>query len=370
MLIGTLVVIALMLSVTLNGHLFYSLQPGVLAIAGDTTSCSTSGVDFIGYSDALDGQSYEGFEVGGLSGLNSHPSQDLYYSLADNGLKDAYTHFYTLSMPLDQTRLSMPLDQTRLVDSTITAVTVLHDQQGNPFTGANFDGESIVATGTGDFLVVSEIEPSIRRFSSDGYFLSELSVPQKFLLAPEGGAQRNSSLESLTLSPDERSLFTMNEKPLAFDGQEYSDKRKRLRLLRYDAQGSSEFEPTQEFFYLAEPTNTVSDIVALSERDLLVLESGERQIYRVSLAGDEDDVSGEESLADSSARPLEKELLVDVDDDCPLPSVKGIHSFGLLEDLTLGPQLSDGRQALLLQSDDDFRRIAKTRIIALSIQLE
>jgi hypothetical protein len=177
--------------------------------------------------------------------------------LADNGLKDAYAHFYTLSMPLDQ---------TRLVDPTITAVTVLHDQQGTPFTGANFDGESIVATGAGDFLIVSEIEPSIRRFSSDGYFLSELSVPQKFLLAPEGGSQRNGSLESLALSPDERSLFTMNQEPLAFDGQEDPDRHKRLRLLRYDAQGSSEFEPTQEFFYLAEHANSVSDMVVLSER--------------------------------------------------------------------------------------------------------
>ena len=70
-LIGTLV--ALILSVALNGYLFYSLQPGGLAIAGADTDCSASAgvVNFIGYSDALDGQSYEGFEVGGLSGLTS-----------------------------------------------------------------------------------------------------------------------------------------------------------------------------------------------------------------------------------------------------------------------------------------------------------
>ncbi len=245
----------------------------------------------------------------------------------------------------------------------------MHDQQGNPFTGANFDGEAIAATGEGELLIASEIEPSIRRFSSDGYLLSELSVPQKFLLAPEGGAQHNSSLESLTLSPDERSLFTMNQEPLASDGQENLDKRKRLRLLRYEARGSSEFEPSQEFFYLAEHANSVSDILALSETELLILESGERQVYRVSLDGDENDVSDEESLAESDARPLEKELLVDVDDDCPLPSAKGIHSFGLLEGLTLGPQLAGGRRALLLQSDDDFRS-TKTRTIALSVPLE
>lgn len=359
-LIGTLV--ALILSVALNGYLFYSLQPGGLAIAGADTDCSASAgvVNFIGYSDALDGQSYEGFEVGGLSGLTSPPSQDHYYSLPDNGSKDSYAHFYTLSLPLDQTRLA---------DPAITAVTVLYDQQGKPYTEANFDGESIDVTATGDFLIVSEIEPSIRRFSPDGYFLSELSVPQKFLLPPEGGAQHNSSLESLSLSPDESSLFTINQEPLALDGQENLDKRKRLRLLRYEAQGSSEYDPSQEYFYLAEHNNSVSDIVALSDTELLILESGERQIYRVSLNGDEDDVSAEESLADSSARPLEKELLVDVDDECPLPSVKGTHSFGLLEDITLGPQLSNGRQALLLQSDDDFRDISKTRIIALSIQL-
>ncbi len=350
---------ALGLSVALNGLLLYSsLQPALQATASPT-SCSVAGVDFLGYSDMLDGQSYEGFEIGGLSGITYDPREGLYYILADDGLKDASAHFYTLSIPLDSRRLT---------DPAITAVTVLHDQQGEPFTGANFDGEGIQITPEGELLIVSEKEPSIRRFSTAGQFLAELAVPQKFLVAPEGGAQKNGSFESLSLSPDGRSLFTMNQEPLASDGQEDVLKRKRLRLLRYEDRGSSEFEPAQEFFYLAEHNNSVSDVLALSERELLVLESGERHIYRVSLDGAED-VSDEESLADSSASPLEKELLVDVDDDCPLPSGNALDRFGLLEDLSRGPELPGGRRALLLQSDDDYESTTKTRLIALSVQL-
>ncbi len=352
---------ALGLSVALNSFFLYSsYQPGLPA-APQPTSCSGSGVDFLGYSDALDGQSYEGFEVGGLSGITYDSREGLHYSLADNGLEDDAAHFYTLSMPLDSRRLT---------DPSITAVTVLYDQQGETFTGANFDGEGIQLTPEGELLIVSEKEPSIRRFSSDGHFLAELAVPQKFLVAPEGGAQKNASFESLSLSPDGSSLFTMNQEPLASDGQEASDKRKRLRLLRYEKGGSSEFEPAQEFFYLAEHANSVSDVLALSERELLVLESGERQIYRVSLDGAED-VSDEEGLAEaSSARPLEKELLIDVDDDCPLPNGKVMNNFGLIEDLARGPELPGGRRALILQSDDDYKIRTNTRLFTLSVQLE
>ena len=280
------------------------------------------------------------------------------YSLPDSGVKntsDTSARFYTLSLPLQQGRLTDPL---------ISDATVLHDSRGEPFTGANFDGEGIALTSEGDLMIVSETEPSIRRFSPDGRLLRELSVPQKFLVAPKGYAQLNGSLESAELSPDGRSLFTANEEPLATDGHS-PDEHQLVRLLRYEDRGSSEFEPSEEFFYRTQQRRSISDIAALSEGELLVLERGGRQIFRVSLDG-ADDVSDEENLSASSAAPLEKELLIDVDDECPLPSGDQDH-FGLLEGLVLGPELPSGQRALLVQSDDDFRKDYKTRFIALGI---
>src|ERR687893_107299 len=73
-------------------------------------------------------------------------------------------------------------------------------ENGQPFTGANFDGEGIALTPEGELLISSETEPSIRRFALDGTLLGELLVPDRFLV--EGGqAQLNQTFESLSASP-------------------------------------------------------------------------------------------------------------------------------------------------------------------------
>lgn len=332
-------------------------------------NCAPSGasVDFLGFSDALNKKRYEGTNVGGLSALAYDRRADVYYSLVDN---EAATpaRFYTLDIPLDRSRLGRP---------GVEDVTFLRDAAGQPFTGANFDGEGLTLLGGGDLLASSETEPSIRRFSPDGGFVEELPVPRKFRVTPAGEGQPNQTFESLSLSPNGRSLFTANEGFLAADG-ETADGSDRVRVLRYD-RGRDGFEPEEEFYYLAEPGQGVVEISALSERELLVLErgfvSGEGntvRIFRVSLKGAED-VSDEPTLADPGLEPLEKELLVDLA-DCPSGGAKspGTQENPLLDNfeaLTLGPRLPGGRRALLLVSDDNFNDAQVTRVVALGARL-
>ena len=142
--------------------------------------CSTPEVDFLGHSDALSEQRYEGVKVGGLSGLAYDPERDVYYALPDGHLKNVPARFYTLSAPLEQ---------GRLVDPVISDATIFRDLQGKPFTGANFDGEAIVHTSERELWIVSETEPSIRRFSREGRFLEELPLPRRFMVAPRGYAR-------------------------------------------------------------------------------------------------------------------------------------------------------------------------------------
>ena len=56
------------------------------------------GVDFLGFSDKLDKQTFEGTNVGGLSGLTYDASRDVYYGLVDNEGATA-ARFYTLRLP-------------------------------------------------------------------------------------------------------------------------------------------------------------------------------------------------------------------------------------------------------------------------------
>ena len=169
--------------------------------------CAT-GVDFLGFSDALNKQTYEGTSVGGLSALAYDGRRGgVYYSLVDNGPTAASeARFYTLRLPTEGGALGEP---------EILDVTTLTDAGGQPFTASNFDGEGLALTREGDLLASSETEPSIRRFSLQGALLETLPVPQKFLVAPAGQATRNQTFESLVLSPNNRSLFTAVEGPLA-----------------------------------------------------------------------------------------------------------------------------------------------------------
>ena len=189
----------------------------------------------------------------------------MYYSLVDNGpTPGSEARFYTLRLPTG----GGTLGPTETLD-----VTPLRDASGQPFTASNFDGEGLTLTRSGDLLASSETEPSIRRFSIEGEKLEELSVPQKFRVAPEGEAQRNQTFESLALSPNNRSLFTAVEGPLAPDGRT-AEGEGRIRILRCEDRGPGGFALAEEFYYLADPGLGVVEIVALSEDELLVLERG------------------------------------------------------------------------------------------------
>jgi hypothetical protein len=81
-----------------------------------------------------------------------------------------------------------------------------------------------------------------------------------------------------------------------------------------------------------------------------------------------------DSLAASNLEPLQKELLVDLA-NCPSSGAKAapgaVQSNPLLdnfEGLTLGPVLPDGRQSLVLVSDDNFSSGQTTRVIVLAVE--
>jgi hypothetical protein len=338
--------------------------PRVEAAPPDNPECAT-GVELLGFSDALDKETYEETNVGGLSGL-AHAGVDAYYSVVDNE-GDTPARLYTVEAPVGRDGLGAP---------EIEDVTFLRDASGEPFTGADFDGEGIVLERDGDLLISSETEPSIRRFSPGGELLGELPVPQKFLVAPEGEGRTNQTFESLDLSPTGHSLFTANEGYLAADG-ETADGSDRIRILRYERQGREDFKPAEEFYYLAGPGQGVVEILAVSESELLVLErgfiSGEGntvRVFRVSLDGAEG-VSDEPTLAAPGLEPLEKEIVVDLG-ECPPSGAEspGTQQNPLLDNfeaMELGPRLSGGGRSLLLVSDDNFNGMQVTRVVALGL---
>jgi hypothetical protein len=346
-------------------------------------TCAPS-VQLLGFSDALNKTSFGGFNVAELSGLTYDPQRMVYYSIADRA-GSAETHVFTLDLPVGSESFGVP---------TILDVTRLRDAAGSAFTGATFDGEGIAITHQRELLVASEgrssmgvmpYEPAIRHFSLAGEFLEALTVPPRFLLPPAGQGSSNLSFESLALSPSGRSLFTANEQPLSADGQT-ADHRNRIRILRYEDRGPDGFIPAEQFFYVTDPDREpgdvgVSDMIALSEADLLVLERGFKagegntvKVFRVSLEG-ATDVSNEPTLAAPGLVPLAKAPLFDLE-NCPprgatLPpgATQPNPLLDNFEGMTLGPYLPGGRRALLLISDDNTGTNQTTRLIALAVPI-
>lgn len=315
-------------------------------------ACSPD-ASLLAFSDALDKTSFAGTPVAGLSALAlTRPGRAL--TLVDN-IGTTPARLYELSLR---------------GEPAVRGVTLLRRPDGTPYTGADFDGEGLVAQG-GTVLASSETEPSIRRFRlSDGRQVGELEVPARFRVAPAGEAARNQTFEALAATPDGRTLYAGMEGPLSADGPGLH------RILRYDGGRLS-----AQYAYRPDPALGLVELVALGDDQLLALERGFTvgvgntiRVYRVSATG-APDVTGVASLAtlNDPRAFLGKELLLDLA-DCP-PSgatAKQPQPNPLLdnvEGMALGAPLPGGRRVLHLISDDNGSATQITRTYTLSVTL-
>lgn len=292
---------------------------------------------YLGSTEGLDGASFEGTEVGGLSALAYDPRRDLYYALVDRRDGEP-ARYYSVRLPLQGGELGEP---------EIFDVTVLRDGGGRPFGAGGLDGEGIALTDWGDLLVASESGPRVMRFAPDGRLLGELAVPDKYLVSTRGGGVANATFEGVAVAPGGGTVFAAPQVALRRDQPQDSAGVRRTRLLRYAARGVEDPRPDAELFYFAGLHGGVADVAALSENELLVLEHG-NTVFRVDLSGARD-VSGVANLTDTEVPPLEKELVVDLDDCGP-----GGDEAPDYEGMALGPELPGGGRALVFLSDDDF----------------
>nr|MDT0660746.1 esterase-like activity of phytase family protein [Micromonospora sp. DSM 115978] len=333
------------------------------------TSCAPD-ASLLGFSDSLDKTTFRGTDVAGLSALAlTRPGRAL--ALVDNiGTSPARVY----ELDLDTGRRGLDVD--------VRDVTVLRRPDGTPYTGADFDGEGLVAErGGATVLASSEREPSIRRFRlSDGRETAAFPVPDRFQVAPAGEAAVNQTFEALAATPDHRVLYAGMEGPLAADGRDVEG-RGLQRILRYAGREGGAYTPTTQYAYRTDPNLGLVELVALGGDQLLAVERGYTagvgntvRVYRVSATG-VPDVSAVPSLS-TLADPrswLGKELLVDIA-DCP-PSgatAKQPQPNPLLDNIegaALGGWLPGGRRVLHLVSDDNGNAAQTTRVYALSVRL-
>ena len=338
--------------------------------------------------------------IGGLSGITYDATTNRYFAISDDRSEIAPARFYTLE-------INSAGDAASFI-----AVTALKNAQGKPYEKFAVDPEGIAFTDRNTLFISSEGEvrpdlgritnPSISEYSATtGELIRLLMVPKKFLPVIEdtnkngkidttekaiAGIRNNLAFESLTLSPNQQFLYTANEAALFQDGNISSrTEGSRNRIVQYNVATG---QPEKEYLYLTEaipkeastPTgfkdNGLVDLVAVDDQGTFIaMERSFAQgvgntirLYEISLQG-ATDISfydGLNALTPSklaAIEPVQKRLLLDLD-DLKLPT--GLDN---IEGIALGPQLPDGRQSIVLTSDNNFSANQFTQIITLSTTL-
>lgn len=322
---------------------------------------------------------FHGTTVGGLSGLDYDPEQDLWIAISDD--RDT-PRAYLLHLPLAADRLGAPA----LLD-------VVHlDAPAHP------DAEAIrwlPASGTllwsteGD--VHGGIAPSVHASTRAGRLLRSFALPPQFAADAQGrkGPRYNRGFEGLALTPKGDQAWVAMEGALRQDGPEsgVGTVGGPCRFTLLDLVGG---RAVAQRAYLpdavAQPpvvpglfaTNGVSEILMLDAERLLVLERGYAlgagntlRLYRADLASGEDTLAMDRLVA-GHFRPLAKTLVADLSAWLAGLGASGLSRLDNTEAMAFGPVLpatagQPAQRTLVLLSDDNFNPAQATQFVAFAL---
>jgi len=345
-------------------------------------------VKFLGEVVVPTGEMFAETEIGGLSSITHDTGRGVYYALSDdqgNRTDDPVRH-YTIEIDFEDGTLDDG-------DVGFVDVSTVFDSKKMPFAPGGVDPEGWVLARQGFFYMSSEgnifadpiIDPFIRRYNPQGRATSTLPIPDHYI--PNGidwGVRFNLAFESLNTTPDGRTLVTAAEGSLFQDGPASSfDNTSLARMLTYDIESGA---PVAEFAYevdkWAEPSaifgvNGIVEVLPIDDvGTMLVMERSFSvggtlgggtgnvvSIYEVSTAG-ATDVLDIDSFENSPVPivPVSKRLVFAFDDiGIPIDNIEG---------MTFGPDLADGRKALVIVSDNNFSPAQFTQFILLAVDLQ
>jgi 3-phytase/alkaline phosphatase D len=337
-------------------------------------------LQFLGQAIVPTGTQFQGTTIGGLSSITYDAKRNVYYVLSDDPSQFQPARFYTLRLAVADGALTNG-------DVQFTDVTTLLAPNGLPYATGSLDPEGLTLTKDGTLIVTSEgfanqlIAPFVRRYALDGSFLGDLPVPQAFLPTADhsSGVRPNLAFESAGVPQNGNFLFTGAENALYQDGPAATPTNgSPSRIMRYNLQTGN---LDRQWVYWNDPVlepstifsvNGLVELLPLNNEFLIAMErsfsvggtatgtGNSIKLYKVALPG-ATNVNGVHSLAGTldSIRPAEKTLLFDLDTlGIPLDNVEG---------LTLGPRLPDGRQSLVLVSDNNFAASQFTQFLLFAL---
>lgn len=358
-------------------------------ILGTSTSAYALSLSYFGEVGLAKELKFQGTPVGGLSGA-FWDGRRLWVVSDDRGrLSDP--RFYGFDLKITEKSI-----QLKPVELQFFKGFPGGKEGGKP----SLDVEGL-AKGADGFLVATEGNndtkprqgPQVSRISLKGQWLKDLEIPAKFLPEATGlqkkGIQNNRGFEGLSSLSEGKIVYAAVESSLVQDYLEgEQEKGDWIRILKFADKGDKGLVPAAEYAYRLEPLGAayggqevfrgVSEVLALDENRLLVLERGVRllpkklwvnsaALYEVDLSK-ATDVAGQEKLQAGKFVGASKKLLLDFEADF-LKSRPG-KSAQNYEALSWGPTLPDGRRSLLVISDNNFSKKEITELVIFAVEGE
>jgi hypothetical protein len=357
----------------------------VAACSSPPAVTSQSSFSYLGQVQFPSGFLFDDTTVGGLSAISYDAGRQVYYVISDDRSEKNPARFYTVRITFPDNKLGTVewVRTTQLLDRTGKAFAPLSpgatppvippDPEGIAFDEGrqqlywSSEGERIVADQNHPLL----LDPWVRVAGLDGAFRAQFELPRGLSMSAQNtGPRKNMTLEGLTLTPSGHYVFAGMEDPGYNDGNlPTPDAGALTRITRFDVATG---KPSAQYAYPLDPipapngeANGLSDLVALDDDNFLVIERSHgshnvARIYRASIAG-ADNVLDRPSLVDAPATPMTKDLVAD------LSTMPEVHDLDNVEGITLGPKLSDGRQSVVLVTDDNFSPAQITQFYAFAL---
>ncbi|WP_413568735.1 esterase-like activity of phytase family protein [Bdellovibrio sp. HCB117] len=347
-------------------------------------------LEYVGETSIKNAQKFKKTTIGGLSGIAW--SGHSLYAVSDDRGRFGEPRFYEFELSIEKKSVTLKPKDVLFIKN-------LPKHEGKEDA---LDAEGLVLLPNGDLVISSEGNnnakprqmPRLFRVSRDGQWKSDLPLPEKFLPELTGqqkkGTQNNVAFEGLTSFGDGKFIFAATESPLLQDSS-FVDKASTgawIRVLKYEDKESGGYKVLAEYAYnLDAPASTdnghevfrgVSEILALSENKLIVMERGVRvspksllgkttKLYLADLSA-ATDVSKLPQLEAGKFKGASKTSLIDFETDLTKSRPgKSVENF---EAMAWGPKLADGRRSLLVMVDDNFSKKEVTELLVFAVEGE
>jgi hypothetical protein len=348
-------------------------------------------VEFLGETVVPTGTMFGGTEIGGLSSITYDAARGVYHTLSDdqgNRPSGDPVRYYTVDVDLSDGALDDG-------DVEFVDVTQLFEMKKTPFSPGGLDPEGFTLAREGFLFMSSEgntladpiIDPFIRRYNRNGRVTADLPIPGQYISnGVDHGVRFNLAFESLNVTPDGHSLVTAGEGALFQDGPASTFTNGSLaRILAYDVPKRSAIA---EYVYQLAPwaetsaifgVNGIVEVLPIDDLGTMLVMERSFSVGGVLGGGTGNVVVINEISTMGASDVVDVDALYDGGSPIDLTPVSQAEVFAFddlgipidnIEGMTFGPALPDGRQTLVVVSDNNFSAGQFTQFIVLALDIQ